>query len=241
MELEGQKLKQSNSHLLFASVLCTVLGFLSLCFVVYEWVGRVDTFLVFGYGASLVGIALFIIAMVLGAISCYKCGKYRHVYRLVILVICVSITSTGILIVFILQYPTIHQKELCFIGLRNLSEALHNYVQDYDQYPPADKWCDVLINYAENHPSGYSSYFNRSFTCLKWEEGRSSYAMNPNVHRDSPSNVVWLFDSKEGWNLYGGSELLNLNNHQGNGCNILFSNGQIMFVEKEKLTRLRWK
>lgn len=65
--------------------------------------------------------------------------------------------------------------------------------------------------------------------------------MNPNVKPNSPDDVVWLFDSREGWNLYGGSELLNWNNHEGKGCNVLFSNGQIMFVEKEKLASLRWK
>ncbi len=41
----------------------------------------------------------------------------------------------------------------------------------------------------------------------------SDYAMNPNCREDSPKDVVFLFESKPGWNQHGGPELFTFDNH----------------------------
>jgi len=51
---------------------------------------------------------------------------------------------------------------------------------------------------------------------------------------------VILFDSKPGWNQVGGPELLAPENHGGKGCNILFGNFEVKFIEKEKFGELKW-
>ena len=67
--------------------------------------------------------------------------------------------------------------------------------------------------------------------------------MNKNILNVSilPNDIVVLFDSKSGWNQIGGAELLAPKNHNGKGCNLLFGNMEVRFVEIEKLDKLRWK
>jgi hypothetical protein len=134
-----------------------------------------------------------------------------------------------------------YQKGRCSTHLRHLRNALDDYAQDNLYYPPADKWCDVLSEYTKNRPLRYTEYFDKVFKCPGAKEGRCNYAVNPNVNPNSPVDVVWVFDSIGGWNLHGGKELLNVNNHEGKGCTILFSDGKIEFIEKDKLAELKWK
>ncbi|HSV99683.1 MAG TPA: H-X9-DG-CTERM domain-containing protein [Sedimentisphaerales bacterium] len=64
--------------------------------------------------------------------------------------------------------------------------------------------------------------------------------MNPNAGPRQASDVVLLFESKPGWNQSGGAELLTTENHQGKGCNVLFTDGHVEFVKTEYLSELRW-
>jgi hypothetical protein len=49
-----------------------------------------------------------------------------------------------------------------------------------------------------------------------------------------------LFETNEGWNQFGGLELLSTDNHRGSGCNICFNEGHTSF-EKGKFGELKWK
>jgi prepilin-type processing-associated H-X9-DG protein len=49
-----------------------------------------------------------------------------------------------------------------------------------------------------------------------------------------------LFEAKAGVNPAGGPELLTTENHQPEGCNILFADAHVEFVKKENLSTLRW-
>jgi hypothetical protein len=70
----------------------------------------------------------------------------------------------------------------------------------------------------------------------------SDYAMNSNCRDDSPPDVVFLFESKPGWNQHGGPELFTFDNHDPKGGLVLFNNGTIKFIRtEERLKRLRWK
>ena len=83
------------------------------------------------------------------------------------------------------------------------------------------------------------------FRCPLAKKGLCDYAMNPHASprraRDRKSReVVLLFESKPGWNQFGGPELLTTENHRGEGCNILFVDLHVEFVKAKDLGRLKW-
>jgi len=53
--------------------------------------------------------------------------------------------------------------------------------------------------------------------------------------------MVLLFETKGGWNQFGGPEILTTENHKGKGCNILFNDGSVEFVKPERLGELKWE
>ena len=101
-----------------------------------------------------------------------------------------------------------------------------------DKYPTPDKWCDSLVKYAEVP--------EEAFVCPSAGEGRCHYAMNPNATLTSPPNIVVLFETKGGWNQFGGPEILTFENHRGKGCNVLFNDGDVEFVTPEQIGELKW-
>ena len=108
------------------------------------------------------------------------------------------------------------------------------YAGEYhNMYPTPEKWCDLLIDKCEAP--------KESFQCPWDKESKCSYAMNPNCEPNSPEDIVLLFESAGGWNQFGGPELLNIQNHDGEGCNVVFNDGHVEFVESEELDKLRWK
>jgi hypothetical protein len=71
---------------------------------------------------------------------------------------------------------------------------------------------------------------------------QSDYAMNPNCREDSPKDMVFLFESKPGWNQHGGPELFTFDNHDPKGGLVLLNGGDMKFIRtKEELKQLRWK
>ena len=69
-------------------------------------------------------------------------------------------------------------------------------------------------------------------------KGRCHYAMNPNCYPNSPSDTVLLFETKDGWNQFGGKEILTKENHYGDGCNVLFNDGHCLF--ESNIEKLSW-
>ena len=70
----------------------------------------------------------------------------------------------------------------------------------------------------------------------------SDYAMNPNCREDSPKDMVFLFESKPGWNQHGGAELFTFENHDPRGGLVLLNDGTVKFIRtEEELKQLRWK
>ena len=52
--------------------------------------------------------------------------------------------------------------------------------------------------------------------------------------------MVLLFETHQGWNQSGGPEILSTENHNGEGCNILFNGSLTKFIKTEDLNDLRW-
>lgn len=94
-------------------------------------------------------------------------------------------------------------------------------------------WCDTLVK----KYLVYKDYF----TCPGANKN-GGYAINKNVLNVNrfPPDVVVLFDSKSGWNQIGGKELLAPENHKGKGCNILFGNMEVRFIEVKDFDKLKW-
>jgi hypothetical protein len=70
----------------------------------------------------------------------------------------------------------------------------------------------------------------------------SNYAMNPNCTKNSPRDMVLLFETKAGWNQHGGPQLFTFDNHDPKGGCVLLNDGTVKFIRtKEELNALRWK
>ncbi len=131
------------------------------------------------------------------------------------------------------------QRIMCGTNLSIISKAVMDYTANHnDTYLPADKWCDVLIKDYNVSP--------KQFCCPASDavEGKSSYAINLNVTgkktSEVPPDTVLLFETKPGVNPAGGAEILSTENHQRDGCNILFADGHVKFVKTPELSTLRW-
>ena len=122
---------------------------------------------------------------------------------------------------------------LCGSNLNGLGKAMLIYAQNHnDQYPTPNQWCDLLIKDFE--------VTKKMFRCSGDRKGLCSYAMNPNCEPNSLPDTVLLFETKGGWNQFGGPELLTTENHKGRGCNIVFNDEHVEFVETGQLENLKY-
>jgi len=122
----------------------------------------------------------------------------------------------------------------CAENLTVLGKATLIYAGGHDdKYPTADKWCDLLVKYAE--------VTEKEFACPSAGKGRCHYAINPNASIFQDPHMVVLFETKGGWNQFGGPEILTFENHEGKGCNIWSGYLDVEFVKPERLGELKWK
>ena len=160
-------------------------------------------------------------------------------YRLVIyvLVICAIFSA----MIFIVSTPVFvwHRKAVCKSRIETLGKAMLIYAGDYDEvYPTADKWCDLLIE--QTSVNRHQGITKKDFKCPANTKARCSYAINPNVSPRSNPRLVLLFETKGGWNQFGGAELLSAENHKGKGCNVLFCDLHVEFIKAEGFGQLKW-
>jgi len=137
------------------------------------------------------------------------------------------------------------QRAACMSNLKQLGIAAIMYADDNnEQYPTADKWCDLLEPYYKNNnilicPAA----INKNFGCAidPNTKHQCSYAINPKAKRDCrfPATTVLFFESNHGWNQSGGPELLTTQNHDG-GCNVSFCDGHVDFVRAKDINNLQW-
>jgi prepilin-type processing-associated H-X9-DG protein len=142
----------------------------------------------------------------------------------------------GILMPALAEVRRMAYRVTCGSNLQGLSRAMTVYISENDgNFPEGDKWCDLLMENAYVSP--------KQFICKGAMEGPSNYALNKNVLKlgsNAPPDMVLLFESPPGWNQVGGLELLTLDNHYGEGCNVAFVDGHVEFVKAEGVDDLRW-
>ena len=125
---------------------------------------------------------------------------------------------------------------VCLGNLKTLGLFLHMYAVEHEgRYPPAERWCDVLVGEYGEHED-----LNKVFRCPGDPKGPCSYAMNPNADPNGAGDVVLLFESKPGWNQHGGPELLTMENHKGQRCSVSFVDWSGRLVKAEELDELKW-
>jgi hypothetical protein len=130
------------------------------------------------------------------------------------------------------------QRIMCSTNLSELGKSMYYYSNDdaYGRYPSAENWCDLLIKDANALPE--------EFKCVG-AEGKCNYAINENVaglpDANLPADMVVLFETEPGWNQHGGREILSVENHQRDGCNVMFNDGSCKFIKTEDVDSLRWK
>ncbi len=139
-------------------------------------------------------------------------------------------------------------------------------------YPDSKQWSDTVLSglrnkytiwedmqkhfYSENeifqsltcpsvygHIFGYSDFSQGIYDPNSLKNSPvSNYAINPNCMPDSPDDMVLLFESKTGWNQYGGPEIFTFDNHDPKGGCVLFNDGTVKFIRtEEELNNLHWK
>jgi len=239
-EFETQGQKPKTSKLALASVLLAVLGFLVLPFAL-SFALPASKPVIFYRNMSFLP-ALF--GFTFGTIALFKIRKYSGMLRgggFAIVGTALSIICLGIWLENQLLLDVGRGRFSCTRNLSHIGKALIIYNTDYGQYPPANKWCDLLLD------NGYVK--KEQLICPKvvlyWpfvghktepmlvlpfaKKGRCSYAMNPNCKPNSSPDTVLLFESQYGWNLYGGVEKLSLENHNYDGCNILYNDYHVKF------------
>jgi prepilin-type processing-associated H-X9-DG protein len=112
----------------------------------------------------------------------------------------------------------------CGSNLSGLGKALTLYAEKHGAYPKPDKWCDALL---------LQDVTEKMFKCPSNKKARCSYSINPNCEPNSEPNTVLVFESKGGWNSYGGPEILTTKYHKNEGCNILYNDGHVKFESSD--------
>ncbi|MDH4239252.1 MAG: hypothetical protein OEW48_06790 [Phycisphaerae bacterium] len=192
-------------------------------------------------GDFFAGAPAAIIGLAFGIIGLYQSKKNKEkavnaapsIYGIVINSLLILMA-----VAFFNSHNHIHTREhayriLCAANLRELGIAIHFYANDNNQnYPSVNNWCELLIE---------SNYIpEKALVCRSGEEARCHYAINLNIKPNSPYDVVLLFETKGGWNQFGGPEILTFENHKGKGCNVLFNDGSVRFVKPQEVGELKW-
>ncbi len=151
----------------------------------------------------------------------------------------------AILLPALAQTRQIARRTLCATNLSGLGKAMLIYAADCNEmYPCTSNWCDLLKPYCESNEEIFTcpSAGKRRcrYVCTQAEKGRCYYAINPNARPNAPPDVVLLFETHSGWNQSGGPEILSTENHNGEGCNVLFNDLHVRFIKTEDVNDLKW-
>jgi len=241
-ESNSQDQKPKTSRLAIASTvfaLITLAAVIGMCFLPDKFLPQIPTVII-----------TMLVSLVLALLSSIKIRRSNGTLKgqrfavagaLIPAAITAFFVSVGIATPIIKHFMYKHgmmDPILCATNLRGAGRPMFIYPKDNEgKYPQPTKWCDSLVefhNISENQ-------FNCSGAKRAGDDGRCHYAMNPNCEPNSPPDMVLLFETKGGWNQFGGPEILTAENHKGKGCNILFNDGSVIFVRTDQLGKLKWK
>jgi hypothetical protein len=235
MRTERAYMKAGRGRLLFPLIsgICVVL-FLIFLAVIYAAGDKlnVSDWLLVGIILLIVSGFILILPLVFRE-AALKC-PIRIYYCVVALWVLMFIVGGALILGAIIPSKTrLAERLLCKINLKKLEVVINYYAEESNgSYPDPSKWCDLLVKKA-NVPYDF-------FVCRSGVGEGCHYAMNPNCEPNSPDDIVLLFETEGGWNKSGGRELMTFENHEGEGCNVLFNNGRVVFVRPEDVNKLNW-
>jgi hypothetical protein len=129
----------------------------------------------------------------------------------------------------------------CTANLRHILSRIATIALKEGSYPDPKEWCDKVIGFRKGRESSFRSNMICPESATPKASG-SDYAMNANCKKESPDDMVLLFESKPGWNQYGGPELFFLDNHDPKGGCVILKGGTCKFVRThEEAQQLRWQ
>ena len=70
----------------------------------------------------------------------------------------------------------------------------------------------------------------------EWYKSLNSLTEREDLKQHKHSEKVY----KHRWNQFGGPELLTMENHKGEGCNVMFGDWHVEYVKAERLGELKW-
>jgi hypothetical protein len=257
-EKEGntQSQKPRISKLAMASLAFSILGFLPLRFVITRHYPPY-THIIF---ASIMGLCgLF--GLIFGVLTIKRILQSREAFRGIAFAVLSIVLGASILNISVLECTVRRWRSTgkpwtpCASNLQYLSRAIVIYERDNGQYPDPNRWCDLLLKDGNATAENFicprvvihwpfripkALWYRKIFLWPFPKEGRCHFAMNPKCHHDSPPGTVLLFETREGWNQFGGPEIMTFEQHNGKGCHILLKNRSILFVEPGQVNELSW-
>ena len=234
---QRQKLKTSKLSIASVSlgILCLLIIGFKVIIVLHPY--RLNTLL-----WNMMGL-LGLVGLILGAVAFERMKRSRWNLKGSALAILGIVFAASISNLWLVE--RVHPRSRAFrmpIGsnLNSLGKAMLIYAHHNRQYPQPNQWCDLLLEHGEVDVEKFVCpsielvlrWPLRSGKLLSWpspKRGRCHFAMNPNCKPNSPPDTVLLFETKEGWNQFGGPELLTTQRHYGDGCNILYNDSHVNF------------
>ena len=227
-DTQSQKLKTSR------------LALTALAFGVVTWC-FVYMFMSAGFFALLGSFFAALLSLLFGVIALSDIRQNRTLLKGKAIAIAGISLSGAFIALLVLQPLLIHLKygqyfkeSDCRENMSTLGYALKYYADDdkAHKYPSANRWCDLVQKYVENSET--------NFVCPSGGEGKCHYAINPHCQPNSPNDMVLLFETKGGWNQFGGPKILTVEHHRIKGCNVLFNDGHVEFIKTEDIKKLNW-
>jgi hypothetical protein len=198
---------------------------------------------ILSFAISIMSIFLFpivLIAIIFGIVSIFIIKKSNGRIKGTGFAILGLVISIFVLLIYtpvVLKIRRHAFRTICGENLSGLGKAMLSYTKDHNgTLPTSSKWCDLLIEHTEMNSS--------TLRCKKAKKGPCNYAFNKNIvilNKTNPYNIVLLYETHPGWNQSGGPEILTTENHDGEGCMILFMDLHVEFVRKEDLKDLKWE
>ncbi|MHC4462325.1 MAG: hypothetical protein ACYS6W_02645 [Planctomycetota bacterium] len=232
------------------SPLLSILGICLLVLILY-WEGAYSFFAFslmpfyltpfYVYGHLISGL-MVIAGIVVGTLAIRKRWDKRGTLKVIRFAIVGVVIGVVFLVFWIWHSPgsPFTARKRCAANLRALGTCMLIYTTG--DYPmPTDEWCDLLIEFGNRSRKKDMVAIEKCFKCPANKKGRCHYAMNPNCGPNSSPDMVLLFETEGGWNLYGGPEMLTTENHKPKGCNVLFNDLHVEFVKTERLGELKWE
>lgn len=115
-----------------------------------------------------------------------------------------------------------------------IGAALKRYADFHEgDIAHAANWCETLVK----------GHYLDDQRKLLWLAGRRrwSWAINPRCGPDSPGETVLLFETRPGWNLRSGPELIQPFRPGSKGGYVFCKNGELKFVTADAVAQLVWE